>query len=126
MNARLTLAISGRIGPYTVLADEALEHLADRLRGTENPSCQIRLPNGRLEPCRIDAASVTLLKLGDNRQALVADVEIPDEIGGDLPAILHDHQAPTTGLEATEAERAEQMPVLEAQMQDAQREDDEQ
>lgn len=119
MKARLTLAISGRIGPYTVLADEALEHLADRLRGTENPSCQIRLPNGRLEPGRIDPATVTLLKLGDNRQALVADVEIPDEIGGDLPAILQPAPA-TSGLEATEAERAAQMPVLEAQLQDAQ------
>lgn len=120
MNARLTLAITGRIGPYTVLADEALEHLADKLRATESPSCTILLPNGDRETARIAAGSVTLLKLGDNRQALVADVELPDTVGGELPPLLTEAPPPASAAEVTEAERAEQMPVLEAQIQSAQ------
>lgn len=121
MNARLTLTLAGRVGPYTAIADEALEHLADRLRGTEAPTITIRLPNGDTEPGRIDPSTVTLLKLGDHRQAIVADVEIPDTIGGELPPLLEE-PAPATAAEVTEAERAEQMPVLEAQLEDAQRE----
>lgn len=99
MRATMIIAIVGRIGPYDVISDEALIWMRDRLQGTDEPRITVRTPDGHLE-CPIDTDTVRVVKLGDGRWSLQAEVEIGD-IAGAPPAILE----PRRGLELTAAER---------------------
>lgn len=95
MIQQLTLAVVGRLGPYTVLTEEAVRGLADRLYdGSQIP---FRLPDGRLVLGSL-IGEVTVAELTPGQFAVRADVLISDDLAA-LPAELAAADALTAGDE---------------------------
>lgn len=102
----MTLALTGRVGAYTVIADDALEELADRMRAAPAPTVALRLGDRRVTAA-VDPATVRIVDVPPDRQALIAEVELPDGEPILAPA------PPLTGIEVTDADRAAQMRRLD-------------
>lgn len=103
-HAAFTLALSGTAGPYTVIADEALEELADKLA---KGASAVRVRLGDLDGlAAVRSAAPAML---GGRQVIRGELELPDG----FPAPVQ--PAPVSGADVTAADRAAQMPVLERQ-----------
>lgn len=76
---RLTVAVTGRLGPYEVLTEEAVRGLADRLASSAAPIIPVRLPDGELALGELDPATITVDELTPDTFVVHADVDLDDK-----------------------------------------------
>ena len=78
MTATVTLAVVGKVGPYRVVTDEAVETLYEKLTAGEGPHVVAYLGElGELRTAEITPNSVTLVR-APSGNVVQAAVELPD------------------------------------------------
>jgi hypothetical protein len=73
---QLTVALTGKCGPYTVLTDSALEGLKERMTSAVLPAIPVIRSDGKITVGTLDVDSVEIVELTPGQKAIRAYVEI--------------------------------------------------